>query len=573
MSKTLLRKYEFSDSGRDILALESKGRDWPVVYLFYNEKELYVGESSNMLSRFKQHRDNPLRKDLRWLNVLYDEELNKSAALDIEQSLIQLFSAEKKFTLQNLNAGQSSKHNYYQREKYLDKVNTIWVELGKAKLTEKSVEELRNSDLFKFSPYCSLTPDQAIASNAIIDDIIENLSRGKKGAAVIHGSVGTGKTVVMINAIYRISIAQKFEYSFSEDDDISESFEQMRRIKEFLSDFKARKGRNLKIGFVVPMTSLRSTLKKVFKQIEGLSGNMIIGPFDVVDGNYDVVFVDESHRLTRYKNIANSGAFVKAAKAVSLDYTTCSQLDIIRKKTDYQVLVYDESQSVKGSDLTNEQFYSSLEGEKKEIYLQTQLRCRGGSSYVSYVESILDCSCKERQEVSNFDICLFDDPNKMIQEIKNLEKEHGLCRIVAGYSWPWKTKNEKDFKKLVERGEYDIELNGKGYVWNMTNKEFIIQPDAINQIGCIHTVQGYDLNYVGVIFGREIDYDFEHNRLVIHKELFFDINVKKGADDDTLKQYLVNTYKVLMTRGIRGCYLYACNENMKKYLSRFFSLV
>ena len=105
----------------------------------------------------------------------------------------------------------------------------------------------------------------------------------------------------------------------------------------------------------------------------------------------------------------------------------------------------------------------------------------------------------------------------------------------------------------------------------MTNEEFIISKNALNEIGCIHTLQGYDLNYCGVILGEEIDYNPNTNCIEINLDKFFDTYVKLGSDYQTVKNYIINSYKVIMSRGIKGCYVYACNKNMKEYLSKFIS--
>ena len=89
------------------------------------------------------------------------------------------------------------------------------------------------------------------------------------------------------------------------------------------------------------------------------------------------------------------------------------------------------------------------------------------------------------------------------------------------------------------------------------------------EIGCIHTTQGYDLNRVGVIIGPEIDYDPKNDEIVIYRDKFYDTKVKEGTSDADLKKYIINAYKVMMARGIQGCYVHACNPNMQAYLSRF----
>ena len=103
----------------------------------------------------------------------------------------------------------------------------------------------------------------------------------------------------------------------------------------------------------------------------------------------------------------------------------------------------------------------------------------------------------------------------------------------------------------------------------MSNQEWILRDGAVNEIGCVHTTQGYDLNYVAVILGHEIDYDDESQSIVIDRSKFYDSKVKTGVDDETLKQYIINSYKVMMTRGIKGCHVYACNPRLQNYLKRF----
>lgn len=157
MAKFYINQYDFNETGAKTVAKEKKGKDWPVVYLIHNDSELYIGETQNAFNRFEQHLRNNDRKNLKTIDIIFDDEFNKSAILDIEQSLIQLCGADKKFKLQNLNGGQSEKHNYYQREKYINKLEQIWEELTKLGMTNLDISELRNSNLFKYSPYNTLT--------------------------------------------------------------------------------------------------------------------------------------------------------------------------------------------------------------------------------------------------------------------------------------------------------------------------------------------------------------------------------------------------------------------------------
>ncbi len=567
MNGFYIGEYQFNDIGKTTVEREKYGKDWPVVYLIHNDKEMYIGETQNAFKRFEQHLKNPDRRKLKTINIVFDEEFNKSAILDIEQYLIQLCGADQKYSLQNLNGGQSEKHNYYQREKYINKIEQIWKHLTKLGMTNNTFDDIQNTDLFKYSPYNTLTVEQNEVCREIIYDIIKNLSEGTDGTSVIKGGAGTGKTILLINMIFKLINASKLDIDFSEEEDsLTDNTQMIHDLKEFLDEY----GHELKIGYVVPMTSIRKTLRTVFKNTKnGLKANMVIGPFDVFKGKYDILFVDEAHRLAQYKNIGFRGEFQEKAALMGKQPEEVTQLDMLIANSKYRILVYDRNQTVKGSDITYEQFMEAIKGSNVSEYLLTeQMRCKGGIRYTDYVNRIFSCSQDTYLEMENYDLKVFEDVDEMVNTVKALDKKLGLCRNGAGYSWEWISKGMK-YRDAVAQGKQDIRIGEYRYVWNMTNSEFILSENAVNEIGCIHTLQGYDLNYIGLIFGREIDYDPVTNRIVIDLDKFYDKYVKQGCDQKTVENYIINSYKVIMTRGIRGCYVYACNSNLREYLKRF----
>lgn len=565
-----IKTFKFNGKGLEEVKSHRHGTDWPVVYLIANNSSIYVGETSNVANRMNQHLANTERQTLKEMHILFDDEFNKSAILDIENSLIQLISADNIFTLQNRNGGQSQKHNYYQREKYQDKLPQIWSQLQAMKLASKDYDDILNSDLFKFSPYNTLNEEQTVACYSILDDIIDKLDSGIKSASIIHGSVGTGKTVVLINILHRLINSTAVEM---DNTDVDEEISPYLRIRSKIADYVTRHG-SLKVGIVFPMVSIRGTLKTVFRQTKnGLTASMVIGPTEVADNDYDVLLVDEAHRLPHYSNIGWRGSYKKTTEKIfgdgvdPNDYTT---LDWILQKSRYTVLVYDSTQSVKGSDITQEEYINAFKRviSVRNDFLKTQMRCKGGQDYIEYLSGIFNCNVKP-EVLENYDFKFFDDVDLMINTIKTKNNELGLCRNVAGYSWEWKSKGEKSLTSVRSKGLEDIEIQGHKYIWNMSNKEFTLRSQAIDEIGCIHTIQGYDLNYVGVIFGREIDYDPDTNSILINPDMFFDKNVALGASSQQLKEYIINSYKVMMSRGIKGCYVFACNENLRQYLKRY----
>ena len=166
-----------------------------------------------------------------------------------------------------------------------------------------------------------------------------------------------------------------------------------------------------------------------------------------------------------------------------------------------------------------------------------------------------------------YDFRFYKDVDQMVSDINayNTSGKCGLSRVVAGYGWKWVTKKKKRKSiKSSPQTSWDIHIDGHDYFWNVENGNFIFNADR-NEIGCVHTVQGFDLNYVGVIFGPEIKYDSKQG-FYIDGELF-DSGVKTRDNADLLELTL-RAYKVMMERGIRGCYVYACDPSVQSYLEK-----
>lgn len=116
---------------------------------------------------------------------------------------------------------------------------------------------------------------------------------------------------------------------------------------------------------------------------------------------------------------------------------------------------------------------------------------------------------------------------------------------------------------------FDIKIENEELQWNRVADDWINSPNAINEVGCIHTTQAYDLNYAGIIFGNEITYDKRKNEIVILKENYFDRNGQVGISDiKDLKDFITNIYKTIMLRGIKGTYVYVCDKNLREYFAK-----
>lgn len=497
------------------------GKNWPAVYVLENQKEIYIGQTVSVYDRSKQHYENPERRRLDQVHIISDEEFNVSAALDIESWLIQYISADGRYIIQNGNGGLKN-HNYYDKVKYRTKFELTWEILREKGIVNNSLEDLKNSDLFKYSPYKSLTEDQLFVARSIINDI----EKGVASTFIVRGKPGTGKTIL---ATY---------------------------LLKYLKDKTETK--NLNAGLVVPMAGLRKTISKVFSKIKGFKSSVVIGPSDVTKKQYDLLIIDEAHRLQRRKGIMGYGSFDSTNKRLGLD-NEGTQLDWIMKSSKYQIFFYDENQSVRPADVRPEDFKKV---GAKYYDLSSQMRVEAGEEYIKYIEDIFDLKNTTAKTFPNYDFQIFDNVKEMVSRIKEKDNKYGLSRVVAGYAWPWHTKPGNN-KKLQS---YDIEIDGLQLVWNSTAQDWVNSPNAVNEVGCIHTVQGYDLNYVGVIIGPEFSYDEVSKKFTIDRQKYFDINGRNGTDPEELERYIINIYKTLLTRGIKGTYVHVVDLGLRNYL-------
>lgn len=553
-----INHYDFENSLFEDFSTNHFAKDlWPLVYILSDgdTKTAYVGETTDAYSRMGTHLKHKTKSKLTSVHLITSEKFNKSATLDIESNLIKYMSGDNKFTLLNGNLGLAN-HNYYQKkEVYWDIFNTIWNQLRAEGISKHSIEHIDNSDLFKYSPYKSLTKEQSQG----LFQILQSLAAGKYDNIIVEGGAGTGKTILAI-FLFKMLSSQLEDFSFKEfgaEENIY--LDLVNQIKKVLP--------NPKMALVVPMSSFRTTLKKVFKNIKGLSASMVIGPSQVSKEKYDLLVVDESHRLRRRVNLgAYFGAFDKACLALNLDKHNASELDWVTMQSKHTVLFYDEGQSIKPSDVKKEQFDLIKRYKKTSILkLKSQFRVKGGNAYVEYIDSLLHDKLKVDSSKFNseeYAFTMFDSLEKMIEQIKLRDKESGLSRLIAGYSWEWKSNKDKD--------TFDIKIGNVQLKWNSTSNDWINSDGAINEVGCIHTTQGYDLNYSGIIFGNEISFNPETKEIIVNEENYFDKNGKQSIKDPKeLKAFILNIYKTIMLRGIKGTYIYVCDPLLKAHFESF----
>ncbi len=557
LSIEVSERYDFDKSALNkINKNEWVKNQWPLVYFIQNENKrvAYVGESTNFSNRIKNHLANPKKaKAFNQISIIGSDKFNKSSTLDIESKLIQYISSEGTYELQNGNYGLIN-HNYYQQDLYKNLFKDIWNKLIENKIVSKSLEEIENSELFKYSPYKSLNEEQY---NSVLE-IIESLTEKKSNRIFIKGSAGTGKTIL---ATFLIKLLDSNISMTNNDDDFSDNeIQEINLINAFQSEYP-----NAKIGFVVAMSSLRKTLQSVFSKTPGLKKSMVISPAETFKKEYDLLIVDEAHRLRKYKNISWRGAFKKCNQSLGLD-DSGTELDWIIANSKNQIFFYDSAQSIKPSDVDSSCFKKIIsEKNSVTIQLKSQMRSQGGNDYITFVDDLLNIKRDKKQYFvpENYDLLIFDSLKEMYAQLKIKEDESGLCRLVAGYSWPWISDVRGSTPNAM-----DIKIDGLEFQWNRTPDDWVNSPNAFNEVGSIHTTQGYDLNYTGIIFGEEIIYNKKTQKIEIVKEKYFDKYGKQQASDDDLKAYIINIYKTIMYRAIRGSFIYACDQNLREYFKK-----
>jgi DUF2075 family protein len=303
----------------------------------------------------------------------------------------------------------------------------------------------------------------------------------------------------------------------------------------------------------------------------------VLSPFQVgvAEETFDILVVDEAHRLNQRANQA-SGPLNKKFKDINLslfgnDESSHKQIDWIRAKSRHQILLLDNEQSVRPADMPLA-IKRKLIQESKYVGrwypLVSQMRVMATEDYVGYVRGVLAGTQTERISFEEYDLRFFEDLSELYAKLGMRESEHGLCRLVAGYAWPWQSKNDPS--------AFDIAIDGLQLRWNSSIKDWVNSPKAFSEVGSIHTVQGYDLNYAGVIIGPDLKFDPETQRVFVDRENYFDAkgkenNPRLGREytDDDLLAFITNIYAVLLTRGILGTYIYICNPELRKWLATF----
>ncbi|MCL2362582.1 MAG: DUF2075 domain-containing protein [Defluviitaleaceae bacterium] len=353
---------------------------------------------------------------------------------------------------------------------------------------------------------------------------------------MIDGSAGTGKTLVAISLLHYLKTHEHF------------------------------KGK--KIALVYAQTAMRDKIKSVAKHFNGLLAKDIISPAKVTREKYDIVICDEAQRLRRRVGYnKNNISIVKTNERMGYDKDT-DELEWLLRNTQYQVLFYDSKQNVAPTDIDTDSFEERIGKTSQEVRhsvrhvkLEEQMRIRAGDKFVPYIYNVLWQKTRRRISFKNYEFKLFDSFSEMEAAIHEKEKSAGLSRLSGGYAWEWLTKN-KDEKS-------DMNFDGIYVTWNSQTAGWIDNPDKKNEMGSIYTLGGMDLNYVGVAIGPDLVFNPDSKKVEVNRNEIYDHEIRMGKDVDEVLKYVINSYAVLLTRGIMGTFVYAHDKGLREYLRKF----
>ena len=276
------------------------------------------------------------------------------------------------------------------------------------------------------------------------------------------------------------------------------------------------------------------------------------------------LLADEAHRLNE-----KSGLFHNKGE---------NQIKEIIHAAGCSVFFIDESQRVTMDDIGSVdeiRKWAQAEGsEVTEMELVSQFRCNGSNGYLALVDDLLEIreTANYNLDGLDYEVRLCDDPADVQRIIIEKNRESNRARILAGYCWKWPTETRKN------SGFHDIKIGDFSISWNLDDGQaFAISENSVNEAGCIHTTQGLEFDYVGVIMGDDIRYENDHVVTDFTKRASTDQSIKglkkmyKENPDEALAradEIIKNTYRTLLTRGMKGCYIYCTDPGMREYIRK-----
>lgn len=404
------------------------------------------------------------------------------------------------------------------------------IDHGRLKPTKTLQDSL--ASMVKGNKEFMLLDEQAVCYDMCLKTMAKCKEDGKKRTIVIQGGPGTGKSVLAVNLL-------------------------MEFINKSLNTCYATKNSAPREAFLSLLThsdaKKQVNIKQLFRSPFGLS--------NVPDNTYDCLIVDEAHRLVK-KMYGDWNGENQVKECIS-----ASLLSIFLLDEDQAVTVNDIGSIAEISKWCRE--LNSTLKMPAEAKLVSQFRCNGSDAYIQFIDDIL-----QRTEESvtvdldelNFDFRIFDSAIELREALREKNAINNKSRMVAGYCYDWNVKHG--------RGDYDIMLpDGFKAKWNLEkDKIWAINPNSFEEVGCIHTAQGLEFDYVGVLIGKDLKYDSTSGRIITDKQAISKDDKSSGIrsckNENIVRKLILNTYKTLLTRGQKGCYVYCEDKSLAEYIKK-----
>lgn len=565
----MIKEYPYNNQGLKELE-EGESREeskiisrYPTVYVVNDKKKkkiysVYVGETNNIAKRTAQHlHDDPKsREDWRELSesktakmyVIGHQHFNKSMTLDIEnQLMLYLSSVENVKALYNRRSNDQDE--YYPVNEVRDIFTQIWTQLHQ-KNSElfPAMDVLKDLAIFKASPFHKLTHEQLEAKNLIMERVNSSLDNDEEGQLImVTGEAGAGKTVLLSNLFYDLVGYKKY-------------------------------GHPLNVHIMVNHNEQVKVYREISKKL-GIDVNLVGKPTSFINKGEkaDVILVDEAHLLwTQGKQ----------------SYQGTNQLEDLRKLGKVVVIIFDQHQVLRSQQIVETAQLQRMVGEALKsdnlIELKHQLRIDANESTIQWVRDLVDHQkVGKLQPDSKYEIKVFDSPKDLENaiQIKNrsdLDSHYanGISRLVATFDWTFSTGSKPSDGSLT----WDVKIGDWRMPWNnqlktkqkrsvsYRNLSWAERSETINEVGSTYTIQGFDLNYAGVIIGPSVKY--RDGMIVFDPKAHAnkDANQKRtlqsGEKRSFAEKLIRNELNVLLTRGVHGLYIYAVDPELREALKK-----
>lgn len=405
----------------------------------------------------------------------------------------------------------------------------VKIEHGKIRPSKQLQDSI--SGMLKGNKEFIMLDEQKVVYENILSLSTKCQKDGKKRTIIVEGGPGTGKTVVAINLLAELT-----------------------KRNQFVQYVSKNAAPRTVYGYKLKGTMKKSSVDNLFKG----SGCYTEAPMNSVG----TILADEAHRLNE-----KSGMFQNMGE---------NQIKEIIHASRCSVFFIDESQRVTTSDIGSiaeiEKWAERENSEVIKMELVSQFRCNGSDGYLAWIDDVLQIRNTSNYDLEgiDYDIRICDSPKEMEHIVIEKNRIRNRARILAGYCWNWPkdTRNDVNY--------HDIKIGDYGISWNLDGGDaFAINQDSVHEAGCIHTSQGLEFDYVGVIIGDDMRYENGEIVTDYSKRAKTDQSMKgiKGlAKDDPEKasqladEIIKNTYRTLMTRGMKGCYVYCTDSELAAYL-------